>query len=463
VTAGQTLKDATIRLIASGTVSGRVFDENGQPATGVPVQLLRAVYNVQGRNLQSVANGVADDRGEYRAFGVPPGRYYLLAGTPQGGPLGRGGPVAATASRFEMVYYPNVENVEQALLVEVKPGEQTTIDMRLRRQLQTYRVRGRVVDGTGKGLPANLNLALTYRFLNGSGSRGMANAFNAATGTFELQNVAPGDWAVAANVTTVAAEILAGNQALPLDAAGQAARQAQLASRPSGSTPIKVIDKDVEDVVVTVSTGVNTTGRITLEGQLLSALPNLANLRLTLMPVRTMINQPSPVAFPPAVDGTFEVVGLRENEYRVQLPAGAIPGLYVKSITYGGDDVLNKTLRFSGSGSGTFDVVLRSGAVQITGTVTDARNQPVAGNQVFLIPAQRTRTDLFRPAITDQSGRFTFTNTPPGEYRLFSWEAIDNQSFYDPEVLKQYEQQGKAIQVTENSALNVEVKLIPAP
>src|SRR4029453_6255296 len=34
VTAGQTLKDATIRLIATGTVSGRVFDENGQPATG---------------------------------------------------------------------------------------------------------------------------------------------------------------------------------------------------------------------------------------------------------------------------------------------------------------------------------------------------------------------------------------------------------------------------------------------
>jgi hypothetical protein len=79
-----------------------------------------------------------------------------------------------------------------------------------------------------------------------------------------------------------------------------------------------------------------------------------------------------------------------------------------------------------------------------------------------LIPAQRTRTDLFRTAITDQSGRFTMPNVPPGEYKVFSWEAIDNASYFDPDVLKQHEQQGKAIRVTENSPLDVEVKLIPA-
>jgi 5-hydroxyisourate hydrolase-like protein (transthyretin family) len=459
VTAGQTLKDATIRLIPTGAVSGRVFDENGQPATGAPVQLLRAVYNVQGRNLQSVANGVVDDRGDYRAFGVPPGRYYLLAGTPPGGPLVRGGgPLAAAAARFSLVYYPSAENIDQALTVEVKPGEQTTIDMRVLRQVQTYRVRGRIVDGTGNGLPPNLNISLAYRFLTGSGSRGGgSNVFNPATATFELQNVAPGDWFVTATVPATAAEIPTG----PTDAAALAARQAQQVSRPSGSVPVKVVDKDVEGLVVTISTGVNTTGRITVEGQQLSSIPNLDRLRFSLSPAMQTINQTQPVAFPPAADGSFQVVGLRENEYRAQFPAAA-PGLYVKSITYGGDDILNNTLKFSGSGSGTFDIVLRSGAVQITGTVTDARTQPVAGNQVVLIPAQRTRTDLFRTAITDQSGRFTMPNVPPGEYKVFSWEAIDNASYFDPDVLKQHEQQGKAIRVTENSPLDVEVKLIPA-
>src|SRR6185295_19151927 len=81
---GQALKDVAIRLLATGTVTGRVFDEKGQPTIGVPIQVLRPVYNIQGRNLQAVATVATDDRGEYRAYGVPPGRYYLIAGTPPG-------------------------------------------------------------------------------------------------------------------------------------------------------------------------------------------------------------------------------------------------------------------------------------------------------------------------------------------------------------------------------------------
>jgi 5-hydroxyisourate hydrolase-like protein (transthyretin family) len=463
VTAGQTLKDATIRLIATGTVSGRVFDENGQPATGAPVQLLRAIYNVQGRNLQSVATGVADDRGDYRAFGVPPGQYYLIAGTPPNGAIGlRGGPGGPGGNaRFSLLYYPAAESIDQALTIEVKSGAEAKVDMRLRRQVQTYRVRGRVVDGTGAGLPANLQMQLTYRFLNGSGGMGQARSFDPATGTFELQNVPPGEWGVSATVQVAGVELLGPGGVL--DAAGLAARQAQQAQRPSGTVPIRVVDKDVEGLILTLSTGVTTTGRISVEGQPLSTIPNLATLRFGLTPVVNTINQNPPVIIPPDASGAFQVVGLREMEYRAQFPAGAVPGLYVKSITYGGEDILNKPLKFSGSGSGTFDVVLRTGAVQITGTVTDAKSQAVAGVMVVLIPAQRNRTDLFRPSLTDQNGRFTVANVPPGEYKLFSWEALDANTYFDPEVLKQFEQQGKSIQVTESSNQSVDVKLIPAP
>jgi hypothetical protein len=132
-------------------------------------------------------------------------------------------------------------------------------------------------------------------------------------------------------------------------------------------------------------------------------------------------------------------------------------------MTYEGDNILDNPLTFRGSGSGTFNIVLRSGAVRLTGVVTDSKSQPVPGIEVVLIPAQRARTDLFRTALTDQNGRFTMAYAPPGEYKLFSWEGIDSNSFYDPEVLKQYEQQGKSVVITEGSTSpNVEVKLIPA-
>ena len=55
--------------------------------------------------------------------------------------------------------------------------------------------------------------------------------------------------------------------------------------------------------------------------------------------------------------------------------------------------------------------------------------------------------DLVRTTISDQDGRVTMPNVPPGEYELFSWESIDNGAFFDPEVLKRFEQQGRAIRV----------------
>ena len=55
--------------------------------------------------------------------------------------------------------------------------------------------------------------------------------------------------------------------------------------------------------------------------------------------------------------------------------------------------------------------------------------------------------DLVRTTISDQDGRVTMPNVPPGEYKLFSWESIDNGAFFDPEVLKRFEQQGRAIRV----------------
>jgi hypothetical protein len=317
-----------------------------------------------------------------------------------------------------------------------------------------------VVDGTGAGLPANLNIQLAWRFLNSGGSSGSANAYNASTGTFELQNVSPGDYTVQATVQ----QSLAIEQQIPIavngvvDQAAVAARQAAQAARPSGQVAIRVVDADVENVVFTVSTGVTVAGRMTFEGQSPASMPMM---RFGLIPVVQTFNVPAPVPLPPAADGSFQVVGLREGEFRVQLSAPQ--GFYVKSVQYGGDDILSKPLKFSGSGSGTFDVVLRAGGGQINGTVADVRASAVPGITVFLIPAQRSRTDLYRQAMTDQTGKFNFVSVPPGEYKVFSWEVFDLSGPFDPEFIKQYETQGKVVVVADAATPALDVRMIPAP
>jgi hypothetical protein len=126
-------------------------------------------------------------------------------------------------------------------------------------------------------------------------------------------------------------------------------------------------------------------------------------------------------------------------------------------------DVLNQPWVIGNSIRGNLDVVLSSGAAQIEGTVVDARSQPVPSLQAVLIPDQdRSRTELIKSAVTDQNGRFTLRGVSPGNYKIFAWEGLESNAYFDPEVLRQYEQQGKAVRVGEGEKITAEVKMIPA-
>jgi hypothetical protein len=63
--------------------------------------------------------------------------------------------------------------------------------------------------------------------------------------------------------------------------------------------------------------------------------------------------------------------------------------------------------------------------------------------------------------IADKSGRFSFTEVPPGNYRLFSWEAIEPYGHFDPGVVIRDGAQGKALRVAPSSNNAVDVNLIP--
>src|SRR5262249_18710757 len=78
--AGQTRRDVAVRLTPGGTITGRVLDATGDPAVGVIVQAMVAVYTADGRNmLSSVAYVRTDDLGQYRLHSLTPGPFHLSA------------------------------------------------------------------------------------------------------------------------------------------------------------------------------------------------------------------------------------------------------------------------------------------------------------------------------------------------------------------------------------------------
>src|SRR5262249_42889463 len=112
---------------------------------------------------------------------------------------------------------------------------------------------------------------------------------------------------------------------------------------------------------------------------------------------------------------------------------------------------------------GSLEIILSPNVGQLDGTVIGADQKPVSGVQAVLIPErQRSRLDLYKVATTNPDGRFTILGATPGDYRLFAWEDIEPFSYFDPEVLKQYETQGKLVRIGELSKETAEVRIIPA-
>jgi len=161
-------------------------------------------------------------------------------------------------------------------------------------------------------------------------------------------------------------------------------------------------------------------------------------------------------------DGTFTLTGVTPGEYRATV-LGMPVDYFVKEARIEQTDVLNDPWVITGPVRGSLNIVVSSGAGQVDGTVTDSRLQAVPALQTILIPDQnRDRIDLIKTAVTDQSGKFTLRGVAPGNYKIFAWESLEPNAYFDPQILAQYENQGKAVRVTEGGKITADVKMIPS-
>jgi hypothetical protein len=139
VAAGQTVRGVRVALTPAGNVNGRIRDLDGRPIAGVPVQILKPVYNFRGeRTMQSVGAATTDDRGEYRVYWVTPGHYYVLAGSSvssrRRGLTGTASPNEVPGYSVLPTYYPNASGLSAATTIDVQSGaELSAIDFSLER------------------------------------------------------------------------------------------------------------------------------------------------------------------------------------------------------------------------------------------------------------------------------------------------------------------------------------------
>ena len=456
--AGQAVKDVQLTMVPLGALSGRVFDSNGDPVTNATVRALKSSFTGGQRTFTAVKTAQTDDRGEYRLFWLPPGDYYISAapagsgveddlhvvfamaeepGMPRDSRNG-GSALDRLGQTLVPTYYPGTSEGQAAASLKVRTGSDLGgVDFILTRAAPRA-VRGVVIDGTTGQPAANASVTLVPR---GGIGRSIV-AIRESDGSFRIQNVLPGSYYL---VTT--ARIPAGGSSFRIM---------------GGRTAVDVADADIDRLVVSVLPSIDIPGQVVVEGSL--------NVPVNLHPVIALKNELTNVpgrfvelfASFSEDDRRFVINDAIEGDYNLRL-TDVPPGTYVKSARFGSADVLNGRLQLSSRSTDRLEVVLATNPGVLEGIAVDKNRQPVANVTVALVPdaARRLRSDVYRNATTDESGRFRLLDIPPGVYFVFAWEDIEDGLWRDPEFIRANEGTGRLVRINENGRETVELTAIP--
>jgi hypothetical protein len=146
---GESREDIDIALIRGGVITGRVVDAEGRPLIESGMQLLPVAEDGKATGgLFHPGDWMmmrTDDRGVYRIYGVPAGRYLI----------GVEGMTAFRNRKYPQTFYPDAANRNEAKIIEIKEGSEVIgIDIRFGAGEDTYEATGRVIDSeTGQPLP----------------------------------------------------------------------------------------------------------------------------------------------------------------------------------------------------------------------------------------------------------------------------------------------------------------------
>jgi protocatechuate 3,4-dioxygenase beta subunit len=422
-------KGLDIRLTPQGVITGRVLDEDGDPVQHVMVGLLRRVFSDGRRQLMPASQSAStNDLGEYRIFGLAPGRYYLSAVYRRGGYI-ETGDSGEGREAYPPTFFPGATAAEGAAPLDVAPGATLQgVDIRLQK-IPAVRVAGRVV--TPDNQPARAIVMLRPHSDAGSAYMGqeISRAFD-RQGRFQFSAVTPGSYFLTAQMN---------------------GEDERLWAR----MPVEVGASNIDGLVLTLVPGAELSGVVKFEG---SPESSPSGLRVFLDPESRIRGSASPVR----AGGAFTLPNVMPDRYHVNV-AGLPDTSYVKSIYFGSADVSSSGLDLThGLSAGELIITISGTAAHVEGAVQSTQGQPAPAARVVLLPEKPS--DLSRPktAVTDQDGRFSIGGLSPGEYRAYAFEEIDDRAWEDPEFMKPFENNAEKISVKDNDRQTTELKLIAA-
>lgn len=400
ITAGEAIEGMDIALTRGAAITGRVSDADGQPLIQANVRLF-AVPEQGGRVSIYLPYGsytpfTTDDRGVYRLFGVPPGRYILSVGAAAGAPIGR---VGSGNTYYPVTYHPDVTDEAKATVVEVSAGSEATgVDIVLGRASKVYSASGRIIDAeTGKPI-----VAMQYgaSLLDPQGRQGYSTnsgpSTSGARGEFRIDGLAPGRYSAFA-VPYADSEVY------------------------SELAQFTVNDNDVGGLEIKLHRGSSIIGNVVIEGaEGQRGAPRLSDVQVGISSGSVNVASRNSL-LRIASDGSFRAAGLPRGMANFSVfsyPANK--GLSLVRVERDGVEQKNGIQIHLAEEISGVKVVFAYGSGAIRGQVQMEGGEIPAGAMMFLSLRRigAVHDQGRRPPFPDSRGRFALDGLLPGEYEL---------------------------------------------
>ena len=316
VAEGETIEDVNFSLTKGAVITGRVTNSEGQPVVeqGIALQPVENNNQIFGnRNMGFGQPNMTDDRGIYRIFGLPQGKYKVSVGQ-SADSLSTG---SSRRGSIRQTFYPGVNDFSKAAIVEVSEGgEAKNIDITVdtNDNSQRFAVTGRVVDGVSGEPVSNLNLGLQRTAVDRS--EFMSGRFLSSdnNGQFKIEGLSPGKYGI-----FIESEPNSDLRADPV--------------------AFEIIDANVDGIVIKTVRGASVSGQIFLESDDKSIRSKLNQLALSANVSVSANSQSSFRSYGKSVrikpDLSFQIGGLQEglvNFSVYSLGGGPLSGVAISRI-----------------------------------------------------------------------------------------------------------------------------------
>jgi hypothetical protein len=416
---GEIRAGVKLRFLHSASISGRVLDPHGDPATDIAVTLLSLGRNLGERALVRYRVTQSNDRGDYRLDGVAPGQYYLHAEQH----IMRGG-----AEPLSPQFQGGGRESKDATVFTIHGGENLDgIDFHMISEAP-IQIHGRIT-----GVPDTWRDRKDIEVTEWTAGEYVENY------TGFPQTTKPPDYAFSFDLQP---------GRYGFDAAVEIEGKRWTASQFVDTSHVP------GEIVLALAPPLDVKGKLQVEGPAGPPASSF-NLRLTRRGFGPRI------IASPSIDGTFTLPRVPPGEWVLNvnlLP----PGAFLKVARFGEQDVRFAPMEIRPGSEDTMNIVISMNMAQVHGEVdAGAGDSKRAG--ILLAPTGEysTLTRFFYDVTADDSGRFELKDIAPGKYKIFALEKLSAAEFKTPEAAGQLDPLGQEINLAEGARLEMHPKLIP--